>query len=216
MQDELYIQLLNNRAAACLKTGQFKTAVEDTCIVIDRVTSGDDLKKALLRRANAYEALEKWEAAKNDYTRLMGLEPSKVASDGFSRCNKVLNPEVVVKARPKSPPAVRRKPEVTVVANEAVAALREKEAAAAKEETEKLSVQDDVDAKIAAWKKDKETNLRALLSSLDAVLWPELGLKKANIAELIQPAQVKKCYIRAIGKLHPDKVNISHLQIVFY
>lgn len=60
-----------------------------------------------------------------------------------------------------------------------------------------------------AWKKGKETNIRALLSSLDTILWDEFkgDWKPVNLSELITPSQVKIRYMKAIGKLHPDKVS---------
>ena len=44
------------------------------------------------------------------------------------------------------------------------------------------------------------------MSSLDAVLWPELGWNTINLSELITPQQVKIKYMRAVAKVHPDKV----------
>jgi hypothetical protein len=63
-----------------------------------------------------------------------------------------------------------------------------------------------VDSRLAAWKNGKETNLRALVASLDTVLWPELGWQKVGMAELVTPNQVKLRYTKAIAKVHPDKV----------
>lgn len=57
------------------------------------------------------------------------------------------------------------------------------------------------------WKNGKESNLRALLSSLETILWPSLGWKKIGLGELIQPNQVKIRYMKAVAKLHPDKLS---------
>lgn len=62
------------------------------------------------------------------------------------------------------------------------------------------------------WRKGKEDNLRALLSSLDAVLWKELEWKTINLSEILTPSQVKVKYLRAIGKVHPDKLG-SNLSV---
>ena len=59
---------------------------------------------------------------------------------------------------------------------------------------------------INAWRKGKEDNLRALLSSLDSVLWPSLEWKSINLSELITPPQVKVKYMKAVAKVHPDKI----------
>jgi hypothetical protein len=48
--------------------------------------------------------------------------------------------------------------------------------------------------------------LRALLSSLDAVLWTELEWKSIQLSELITPSQVKIKYMKAVAKVHPDKL----------
>ena len=46
-----------------------------------------------------------------------------------------------------------------------------------------------------------------MISSLDTVLWPQLEWKSINLSELITPSQVKIKYMKAVGKLHPDKLN---------
>jgi hypothetical protein len=59
---------------------------------------------------------------------------------------------------------------------------------------------------VNAWSKGKEDNIRALISSLDSVLWPELGWKSVGLGQLITPQQVKISYMKAVAKVHPDKV----------
>jgi tetratricopeptide (TPR) repeat protein len=93
----------------------------------------------------------------------------------------------------------------------AVQEMRKLEKRAEKEADAALAVKDDVDAKIAAWSKGKETNLRALLSSMEMVLWPELNWQKANLGELITPSQVKVKYMKAISKVHPDKLKTENI-----
>lgn len=63
--------------------------------------------------------------------------------------------------------------------------------------------------KINLWCKGKEDNIRALISSLDMVLWPTLGLKPVNLSQLISASKVKIAYMRAVAKLHPDKVAVD-------
>jgi hypothetical protein len=84
--------------------------------------------------------------------------------------------------------------------------LAQYNATAAAEEDEKLRLYDAVEAKVTAWQGGKESNLRALLSSLDSILWAETGWKKVNMAELVVPNRVKIVYMKAIAKVHPDKV----------
>ena len=86
--------------------------------------------------------------------------------------------------------------------------------AADAEDAEKHALKDGVDARLLAWKGGKEANLRALIASLDAVLWPELGWKGVGMHELVSGAQVKVRYTRAIAKVHPDKVSTSCFSVL--
>lgn len=88
-----------------------------------------------------------------------------------------------------------------------MARLREANAAAAREDDEKLALVDKVDARIAAWRDGKTENLRALLGSLDQVLWHDSGWTKVNMADLVVASRVKVVYMKAIAKTHPDKVS---------
>jgi hypothetical protein len=67
---------------------------------------------------------------------------------------------------------------------------------------------------VTAWQGGKESNLRALLSSLDSILWAETGWKKVNMAELVVPNRVKIVYMKAIAKVHPDKVSLPFLPLI--
>ncbi|KAI8807537.1 hypothetical protein BJ742DRAFT_811963 [Cladochytrium replicatum] len=89
----------------------------------------------------------------------------------------------------------------------AVQRLREQNLQAEQEDAMKLALKDQVDDKILRWKSGKEENLRALLSSLHTVVWPELEWKTINLSEILQPQQVKVKYMRAVAKLHPDKLS---------
>lgn len=111
-------------------------------------------------------------------------------------------------ARPP-PPSSSTKPSV------ALTQLRNANQAQEAEDQAKYELKDSVDGKIMNWKGGKETNLRALIASLDLVLWQELGLQKVGMAELVTPNQVKIRYTKAIAKLHPDKVG-DFLFIIVY
>jgi hypothetical protein len=93
--------------------------------------------------------------------------------------------------------------------SEAVARLRVANEKSEKEEQQKMEAKDMVDERIASWKAGKESNLRALIASLDTVLWHGLHWKKVSMAELLTEAQVKSKYVRAISKVHPDKVECT-------
>lgn len=73
-------------------------------------------------------------------------------------------------------------------------------------DAEKFALVDKVDARIAAWRDGKRDNLRALLGSLDQVLWEGSGWKKVGLHELVVANKVKIVYMKAIAKCHPDKI----------
>ena len=58
-------------------------------------------------------------------------------------------------------------------------------------------------ARVAAWQQEKK-NLRALLASLHEIA-PPCSWKPKTLAELVDPAAVKKAYHRACIAIHPDK-----------
>ncbi|KAJ3168565.1 hypothetical protein HDU88_001455 [Geranomyces variabilis] len=227
----LHAALYNNRAAARLKTGHYREAAED-CGVVQSFDPRDI--KSLLRRATAYEAMEKWADALEDYRKVMGIDPSvKTASDGLGRCQKALRPPAAAAAqtapsasaapiKPTSQFAAFEDPfqstpasnssesaYVSNAVNAAVQKLREQNRAAENEDDMKLALKDQTDDLINRWRRGKEDNLRALLSSLDTVLWAELKWTPINLSELITPQQVKIRYMKAVGRVHPDKLQQS-------
>jgi hypothetical protein len=107
---------------------------------------------------------------------------------------------------PKPAPSRRPRPGVVTPPSQALENLRTASNAAEAEDQQRHDLKDGVDTKLFAWKGGKETNIRALLGSLDTVLWPELGLQKVGMADLVSPSQVKIRYTKTIAKLHPDKV----------
>ncbi|KAH9965766.1 hypothetical protein BC827DRAFT_1179701 [Russula dissimulans] len=181
---------------------------------------GDGLIKAWRRRAEAYEGKEKWELARQDWESIAGADFAgkhrSEALSGIGRCRKMLNvdgasgsavppaPRASVPTRSMTRPP-RRGP---TPPSEALNRLKQANQEAEAEEQARLELKDSVDSRLVAWKNGKETNLRALVASLDTVLWPELGWQKVGIAELVTPNQVKIRYTKAIAKLHPDKVRI--------
>ncbi|KAG6908358.1 hypothetical protein DXG01_005176 [Tephrocybe rancida] len=193
------------------------------------VDLGDALVKALKRRAEAWEGREKWEEAAKDWGTLAGLDWAAPKAKGeaaraVGRCRKTIaqNKEVDTgEAAPKPVlPRTKPKPPVKPAAlsrpappSQALENLRTASNAAEAEDQLRHELKDTVDAKLTAWKGGKETNIRALLGSLDLVLWPELGLQKVGMAELVTPSQVKIKYTRTIAKLHPDKLNSGNTTV---
>ncbi|TKA69681.1 hypothetical protein B0A49_07412, partial [Cryomyces minteri] len=238
------IIVLCNRALTSIKNGDSKAAVADAdaAIALIGVSRGDgetialgngeaakDMKdlfaKALMRKAEALEHLEKWDAAAAVWKEAISAGVGGgVAIQGRDRTEKAAGSgddgvdarrSVPTPAPRRPPPATTKKPPTpkasahalaTSAEAEAVTKLRAANAAAERAEDEKFALTDAVDAQLAAWKGTKSDNLRALLGSLDGVLWPEAGWKKVGMADLVLPGRVKVVYMRAIAKVHPDKM----------
>ncbi|KAF2140409.1 uncharacterized protein K452DRAFT_230493 [Aplosporella prunicola CBS 121167] len=231
------IIVLCNRALTNIKVGDPKAAVADadTALGVIGVSRGEgetislgtegekDMKeffgKALMRKAEALENMEKWnDAAKVWREAVEAGVGGAVSIQGRNRCEKAAGGGAQQAAKPATPrPAAARKPAARpsparpavsqAASAEAVKKLREANAAAEKADDEKFALTDAVDAKLIAWKGSKADNLRALLGSLDTVLWPEAGWKKVGMADLVMPNKVKIIYMKAIAKVHPDKIS---------
>lgn len=225
------IILLTNRALTALKTGSPKQAVSDADAVISIIGSSRgegekvalpdgesrDMKdlygKALSRKAEALEQMEKWADAGTVWQQCVEVGvggPNAIA--GRQRCQKALAPKP--KPTPKPVNAVKPRPKVSASSSlnpqkssEAVQRLREANKAAEAADDEKFALSEKVDAKIAAWRDGKRDNLRALIGSLDQVLWEGSGWKKVGLHELVIANKVKIHYMKAIAKCHPDKVS---------
>ncbi|KAI6147433.1 hypothetical protein BKA82DRAFT_4153564 [Pisolithus tinctorius] len=233
----LRLPLLTNRAAALSKVGELSGVVEDCSAaialterymskadtanakigrmhVVVEATSGTEegtevdlaggLTKAYQRRAEAYEGLEKWARALADW-KWAGAARS-LATSGIARCRRMVDggdqsapdgtkrrpgirpsvsPTVVPQLSKPRPKHSTVSPSIGTGESSAVVALRAAADVAASEDAER-----------------KETNIRALLTTLDSVLWPELGWKKVKVA-----------YMRAIARVHPDKLNADNTTI---
>lgn len=85
--------------------------------------------------------------------------------------------------------------------------IREREAAKAKVEAEEDVVRQKLEPKIKAWAEEhgKKKQLRALLASLDKVLWPGANWKPIGLGDLLDDKKVKLAYHKASRVVHPDK-----------
>jgi tetratricopeptide (TPR) repeat protein len=202
---------------------------------IDKVEDGsgvhlaDGLVKAWKRRAEAYEGKEKWALAQADLEAVAaadwaGEKLRHEAVRGAHRCRTMVTANNSNAGRSSistgnapttNPVRMTRLPNRRgpTPPSEAQIQFREASKAAEAEDQARHELKDTVDARWMAWKGGKESNIRALIASLDAVLWPELGWQKVGMAELVTPAQVKIRYTKAIAKLHPDKVWRSSLWV---
>lgn len=234
------IIIRSNRAMTALKIGEPKSAITDADAMLDLIGPSkgeneqidlgnteppkpmkDFFGKALMRKAEAQEQLERWaDAAKTWKLAVETGHGGGQSIQGRNRCEKAAGiskptPKPSTPAR-KPPAPTPKKPsalaDLTGSAasrnSEAVNRLREANQAAERADDEKFELSESVDARLAAWKGGKQDNLRALLGSLDTVLWPEAGWKKVNMSELIMPNKVKINYMKGIGKVHPDKVRL--------
>ncbi|KAI5292139.1 hypothetical protein KEM52_006586 [Ascosphaera acerosa] len=246
------VVLLCNHALTSLKTGEPKRALADAdqALAVIGPGNGDsesiDLGdgeaskamaefygKALMRKAEALEQLERWaDAAVVWTTAVQAGCGGNTAVQGRSRCQRaagsvpsssssslatrsqtpaaasrsgtsLATPRALARPRPAAPAVVSTRPA------EAVERLRKANLAADRADDEKLALRDHVDELVAVWTRGKKDNLRALLASLDTVLWPEAGWKKIGMAELVLPGKVKINYMKGIAKVHPDKIPIN-------
>ncbi|WWC97469.1 hypothetical protein V866_004349 [Kwoniella sp. B9012] len=204
----------------------------------------DGLVKALSKRAQAWEMGEKWKNALEDWEKLIGMDLSilgagasstkNLAAEGARRSRKMLEGDGDGSAKPTSTggislTGVKPKPKPTTATqgvatarpadvdkSAAVSELRAAAKALEAEDDQRLALKDSIEAKLNNWKNGKETNLRALIASLDLVLWDEImktsGMK-VGMHELISEKQVKIKYMKVIARLHPDKLNSQNTTV---
>ncbi|XP_042461373.1 auxilin-related protein 2-like [Zingiber officinale] len=91
-------------------------------------------------------------------------------------------------------------------AAKALAEKNERDLQVLREQAERHRISESLDMEIKRWAAGKEGNLRALLSTLHYVLWPECGWQPVSLTDLIIGAAVKKAYRKATLSIHPDKV----------
>lgn len=232
------IIIRSNRAMTALKTGEPKSAIDDADNILSLIGpskgeqetidlgNGESPKamkdffgKALMRKAEALEQLERWvDAASTWKLAVESGHGGSTSIQGRNRCEKAAGinkapSQSSVPARKRPNPALKKASALSDLGgsssgqdSEAVSRLREANKAAERADEEKFALSESVDARIANWRNGKQDNLRALLGSLDTVLWPEAGWKKINLSELVLPNKVKIQYMKGIGKVHPDKV----------
>lgn len=186
--------------------------------------------KAMARQAEALEQLERWsdaasvwksciEAGAGDAVSIAGRNRCEKAAAGPSQATQVRKPTVPRRSEPPKPvPTISALDALSgystprdlsgdnAFSGEAVERLRLANLEAERVDDEKFALSDQVSERLARWRAGKESNLRALLASLDTVLWEGVGWKKVSMGELIVPGKVKVVYMKGIAKVHPDKV----------
>ncbi|XP_031112772.1 auxilin-related protein 2-like [Ipomoea triloba] len=91
-------------------------------------------------------------------------------------------------------------------AAKALAEKNQRDLQVQRDQEERHRIAETLDFEIKRWAAGKEGNLRALLSTLQYVLWPECGWHPVSLTDLITGASVKKVYRKATLCIHPDKV----------
>ena len=226
------IIILTNRALSHLKTGDPKACIADAKATVDfigpsrgvgetiELGGGEGVKfmdlywsKAMMRQAEAFEQLERWSDAGASWRACVEAGVGGATSiAGRNRCESTAKPKPAT--YPKKPPvgptlrpsALNALRPNSGQSAEAVTRLRAANAAADKLDDEKFALADQVDARVMKWRTGKEGNLRALLSSLETVLWEDAGWKKVGMGDVLLPGKVKIVYMKGIAKVHPDKV----------
>ena len=168
--------------------------------------------KLMTKRAESLEFLEKWADAKEVYEKLIKEgESSKAVMDGKNRCGKILNPQAPPKpkAKPRAPVAPRQRKKTTSSAQngENLKHVKENNLKKEKEEEEKFGLHDKVESQLDRWRSGNKNNIRALICSLDTILWPELNWQPVKLTDLVLDKKVKIYYMKAVAKTHPDKIS---------
>ena len=233
----LVLPMLTNRALAHLKTGDPKATLADAKSALGLIgpsrgasetvdLSGDEgvkpmityWEKAMTRQAEALEQLERWSEAAIVWKACVEAGVGGATSiAGRNRCEKaVVVPSQAKHATTRKPAAPKPRPKVSALGDlapesaqstEAVSRLRAANAAADRVDDEKFALADVVDLRVRKWRLGKESNLRALLSTLQNVLWEGSGWKEIGMGDLLMPGKVKINYMKGIAKVHPDKVS---------
>ena len=228
----LTIVLLTNRALSYSKTGDPKASIADAKSVVDLIGpsrgagetidlgNSEGLKqmsayweKAMTRQAEALEQLERWSEAAAIWRTCVEVGVGGATSiAGRNRCEKAAAPA----SQPKSSTAPKKptpkpRPKASALGDfapdsESVTRLRAANAAADRLDDEKFALADVVDSRVSQWRAGKEGNLRALLSTLENVLWEDSGWKEVRMGDVLLPGKVKLVYMKGIAKVHPDKV----------
>ncbi|CCH45250.1 Auxilin-like clathrin uncoating factor SWA2 [Wickerhamomyces ciferrii] len=222
----LSIIAYSNCITASFKNGENKKVIEysDSALsligptrgVSEEIEDGKNMKdfwvKITQRRAEAFEHLEKFQDSLNSWNELIeNGSANKVTLDGKRRCLDALNPKPKTTQKPRAPQPTPRKParstnSSSISEGEALKRIRETNKASQNFEEDKFKLNDQIEAKVNSWKNGKEDNLRALLASLHEILWSETNWKQVNLADLVMPKKVKITYMKAVAKVHPDKI----------
>jgi tetratricopeptide (TPR) repeat protein len=201
--------LWNKRAVAFMKQRKYTEALKDCVAAIGlahdnmkiktinsplmkkiSTTIEEQLIKALFCKAQILEITKKYKAAILVYEDILPVNPSykeKVA-ECISRCKKQI------------PDPVKE--------------LRERERKLKEEEAQRLAKEQQINEKISSWIGGREWDFKALVCSLEMILWPEVYVKNSSLNSSSSPKDFKKLYFKVIAKVHPDKVKKTRKIII--
>ncbi|GLT53616.1 hypothetical protein SLA2020_268760 [Shorea laevis] len=91
-------------------------------------------------------------------------------------------------------------------AAKALAEKNQRDLQTQRDQAERHRIAETLDVEIKRWAAGKEGNLRALLSTLQYVLWHDCGWQPVSLTDMITAPSVKKVYRKATLCIHPDKV----------
>ncbi|KAG0668348.1 hypothetical protein C6P45_004807 [Maudiozyma exigua] len=229
----LRIVALSNMMISQLKIGDYSKCVSNAKIALSMIpedkklwgstiqnsrpkkTYKDLWTKILMRQAEAYEHQENFQAALDCIQLLLnnGVHDPKIMS-AKRRCQMVVNPEqFMAKPKPTAPksnpvvePASKKQKDTPSTVHKNTEEIKKAHLEEKKIEERKEALYDVVHDKIELWKDNKDYDIRFLLSNLSVVLtWCDW--KPVSTADLVIPKKVKITFLKAIAKLHPDKLS---------
>lgn len=207
----------------CIVIGDLGSSWHPSRETQDNTTLAQAVSKAYRRRAEAYEGLERWKDAKADWETLNSsswaeYSAKKDAVNGITRCRRMLSGDVsdsfhkpsTTRSSTVTKPVKSGLPPSFPPSVEGPALLRVRAAnlTQEKEDQERHELKDVVDGRLEAWRSGKEKNIRALIASLETILPPKFNWQSVGMSELVTNNQVKIRYMKAIARLHPDKVRV--------
>lgn len=226
----LRIVAYSNLTAALFKVGEYKRCLSDIESALEMFPKDPNLwdepiqdsqpirtfkemwPKIVTRRAEAFEHIENYEKALQDYQSLIEKNNfNDKIMGGKRRCQKVLNPPEPKATSPnRSPTPVPKVSEDTkqpkTYAN--VERVKQENQRNELQEAEKAALYDTVFQQIESWKAGKGDDIRHLLANLSTVLtWCDW--KPVSTSDLVMPKKVKITYMKAVAKTHPDKIPSS-------
>lgn len=85
--------------------------------------------------------------------------------------------------------------------------LKEREVKIKQDADKEDIIRKKLEPKLRAWSEEygKKKQLRALLGSLHIILWKESGWKPVSMGDLIDEKKVRRAYLKASLRVHPDK-----------